>query len=104
MITPELLARAVASFVTGPQGTEFLASLPLYGEAGTVRKIGSDSAARGHLRAKSGSIERVKCYTGVVNAASGARFVFAIMANNFEGPASALYPSFNGLFEAMVSL
>jgi D-alanyl-D-alanine carboxypeptidase/D-alanyl-D-alanine-endopeptidase (penicillin-binding protein 4) len=104
MITPELLARAVALFVNGEYGEAFLDSLPVAGESGTVRKIALDGDASGRLHVKSGHIERVKCYTGVVDAISGQRFVFAVMANNYHGESSPISEGIATLFDAMVGM
>jgi serine-type D-Ala-D-Ala carboxypeptidase/endopeptidase (penicillin-binding protein 4) len=102
MITPELLARVNASVLTGPYGAVFRASLPVAGESGTLRKIGSQT--QGRIRAKSGTIERVKCYLGLVEAASGQEFIFSVMVNNYDGPIAPVFAGMSELFEALAGL
>ncbi|NNC89464.1 MAG: D-alanyl-D-alanine carboxypeptidase/D-alanyl-D-alanine-endopeptidase [Akkermansiaceae bacterium] len=67
----------------------FRASLPVAGKSGTLRSIGRETAAAGRVRAKSGSIDRVKCYAGYIHARSGRRFAFALLINNYT---AELYP------------
>lgn len=103
MITPELLARANASFLTGPHGTLYRASLPVVGESrSTLRRI--QTSGQAEIRAKSGSVERVKAYTGVVTAADGSEYVFAIMVNNYQGPYSRISAEVGAVFEALSDL
>ncbi|MGI8604043.1 MAG: D-alanyl-D-alanine carboxypeptidase/D-alanyl-D-alanine-endopeptidase [Verrucomicrobiales bacterium] len=104
MITPELLTRAVAAFVSGEHGDLFLASLPVAGESGTLEKVAANTAARGHIRAKSGHVERVKCYAGIVETASGKRLVFAIMVNNYDGSSDPISDGIDAVFEAMAEM
>lgn len=101
MITPELMARSLASVVSGPHGSDFLDSLPEIGTPGsTLRKI--DSTGPAVIHAKSGSIERVKGYTGIIAPADGgARYCFAILINNYDGSYDeAVGPRLDELFEA----
>jgi D-alanyl-D-alanine carboxypeptidase/D-alanyl-D-alanine-endopeptidase (penicillin-binding protein 4) len=42
-----------------------------------------NTAAANNVRAKSGFISRVRCYTGYVSTKSGKRLCFAMMANNY---------------------
>ena len=61
----------------------FSTSLPLSGKSGTLRSIGRGTASEGRVRAKSGSIERVRAYCGYIKARSGKRYAFALLLNNF---------------------
>ncbi len=104
MITPELLARAQALFASGKTGADYVASLPVVGEGGsTLRRLGA-TGGPSLVHAKSGSVERVKCYTGVVVREGAPRFVFAVMCNNYDGSTAALYPGLGALFEALAGL
>ncbi len=105
MITPELLARATAAFVTGPHGADFLASLPVLGESrSTLRRLRS-ARADTLIRAKSGTVERVKGYAGVVISGSGRRFVFAVLVNNYDGPYDQhVGPGMQSLFDSLSGL
>jgi D-alanyl-D-alanine carboxypeptidase/D-alanyl-D-alanine-endopeptidase (penicillin-binding protein 4) len=63
----------------------FFESLPRPGESGTMRHMMKKTEAIGRLRAKSGTLTRVKCYSGYVSTLSGKQVVFSAMANNFTG-------------------
>ncbi|GMT44642.1 MAG: D-alanyl-D-alanine carboxypeptidase DacC [bacterium] len=60
-------------------------SLPVAGQEGTVEEMFKGSAAAGNLRAKSGTIDRVKAYTGYVTSRSGREIIFSMIVNNFSG-------------------
>lgn len=105
MITPESLARALAVFATGAWGEEFRRSLPGAGRSGTLQKVAAGGLAVGRIRAKSGHIERVKCYTGLVEGGAGGDFVFAIMLNNPDASStSGLRGGIDRLFAALAGL
>jgi D-alanyl-D-alanine carboxypeptidase/D-alanyl-D-alanine-endopeptidase (penicillin-binding protein 4) len=62
----------------------FYESLPIAGVSGTMRGFGKGSFAENNLRAKSGSIERVRSHTGYVKTRSGHLLSFSIIANNYD--------------------
>lgn len=62
----------------------FYSTLPIAGRNGTLRSIGRGSASDGRVHGKSGTLDRVKCYCGYINAYSGKRYAFAIMFNHFD--------------------
>ncbi len=61
-------------------------SLPVAdsGHRGTMDEIFTGTPAEGNLRAKSGTIDRVKAYTGFVTSRSGRKIIFSMMVNNFS--------------------
>jgi serine-type D-Ala-D-Ala carboxypeptidase/endopeptidase (penicillin-binding protein 4) len=63
----------------------FFESLPEPGKSGTMRNMMKKTEAIGRLRAKSGTLTRVKCYSGYVTTISGKELVFSAMTNNFSG-------------------
>jgi D-alanyl-D-alanine carboxypeptidase/D-alanyl-D-alanine-endopeptidase (penicillin-binding protein 4) len=63
-------------------------SLPLAGKEGTLTAVFRDPAFEYRLRAKSGSMERVRCYAGYFTTVSGKEMTFSILTNNFTGPSS----------------
>lgn len=60
----------------------FLSSLPVAGKTGTLRSIGDKTKIAGNLKAKSGTMTRIKSYAGYVTSASGRNLAFAIVINN----------------------
>ncbi len=104
MITPELMARANAAVLTGPHGAVFLDSLPAVGASGsTLDKLAASGPAT--IQAKSGTIERVKGYTGVITSTAGPRYCFSILINNYDGSfTESIEPRLEALFEALAQL
>lgn len=62
--------------------TKFLATLPKSGAGGTLEKFCDGTKAEGKVIAKSGSMERIKCYAGYLKDKNGNLNPFAIMVNN----------------------
>jgi D-alanyl-D-alanine carboxypeptidase/D-alanyl-D-alanine-endopeptidase (penicillin-binding protein 4) len=68
----------------------FASSLPLAGRSGSLRNSLKGTVAEGNLRAKSGSLEQVRAYSGYVSNRNGRMLAFSILLNNYEcggGPA-----------------
>ena len=63
---------------------EYYNSMAVAGESGTIEKMFNGSSAEGKLRAKSGTISRVKAYSGYVKSQSGREIAFSMMVNNFS--------------------
>lgn len=61
----------------------FYQSLPASGE-GTLSIFSPESFPNGSLRAKSGSMTRVRCYAGYLKTSSGKNLSFTVMLNNFS--------------------
>ena len=70
--------------------SEYFESLPEAGREGTLKYYFRDDAFISNLRAKSGSMNRVRCYAGYFRTVSGKDMAFAILVNNYAGPATAL--------------
>lgn len=71
------------------QKDAFFCSLPSAG-SGTLSGFSSDFFPNGSLKAKSGSMTRVRCYAGYLNTDSGKNFAFSAMFNHFVGNHSKL--------------
>jgi D-alanyl-D-alanine carboxypeptidase/D-alanyl-D-alanine-endopeptidase (penicillin-binding protein 4) len=82
-ICPEQLLRIMQLQTRSPYFEIFYQSLPIVGQTGTLQNIGKNTIAEGKIRAKSGSMTRVRCYTGYVTTQTGELLVFAVMANNY---------------------
>ena len=76
-------------FKTGENKNIFYASLPSAG-AGTLSGFNSRNFPQESLKAKSGSMSRVRCFAGYLRADSGKTLSFSIMVNHFEGTSSRL--------------
>lgn len=82
----------------------FYRSLPVAGESGTIRKLADSTAAEGNLRAKSGTMSRVRAYAGYVDTKSGNRMAFAMIGNNTQWELSEIRDKFEKLFVLMAEL
>ncbi|WP_298289651.1 D-alanyl-D-alanine carboxypeptidase/D-alanyl-D-alanine-endopeptidase [Thiomonas sp.] len=61
---------------------EFVASLPLAGEDGTLRRHFRDADTAGRIHAKTGSLDGVLTLAGYAQARSGRRYTFAALVND----------------------
>ena len=59
-------------------------SMAIAGETGTLKNMFKGSHAEGKLRAKSGTVSRVKAYSGYVISKSGREIAFSMIVNNFS--------------------
>jgi serine-type D-Ala-D-Ala carboxypeptidase/endopeptidase (penicillin-binding protein 4) len=69
----------------GKYFNEFYSSLPEAGKEGTLKNRFTDPVFESNLRAKSGSMTRVRSYAGYFKSASGKEMIFCILVNNFQG-------------------
>lgn len=82
--------RFFTQLLTFMDGNEaFVESLPRAGD-GTLYQFSKDHFPGNTLEAKSGSMTRVRCYSGYLTTDTGRRLVFSLMFNHFSGSHSAL--------------
>ncbi len=67
-----------------PEAGIFKQSLPTVGSNGTLYVFDEEKFPNGTLRAKSGSMTRVRCYAGFLETRSGKELIFTVMLNNFS--------------------
>lgn len=79
-------------------GQAFLSSLPVAGESGTLRNVCKGQAAHGHMKAKSGSMTRIKSYAGYIEGKNGSTYAFALIVNNYTCSSSALKQKMEKVF------
>ncbi len=90
-VTPAFLARLLFKISEDPTLEKaFSASLPVAGVSGTLRSWLRNSPAQGKIFAKSGTMERVRAFTGYVTTIRGQRRAFAIIINNYEGSSTTI--------------
>ncbi|MDC0231263.1 D-alanyl-D-alanine carboxypeptidase/D-alanyl-D-alanine-endopeptidase [Aureispira] len=63
---------------------DFYNQLAIAGRTGTLKNICRNSAAENNIRAKSGSMNRIRSYTGYVTTKSGKMLSFSIIVNNYS--------------------
>lgn len=78
----------------------FSNSLPPAGE-GTLKSFNTDKFHDNSLRAKSGSMTRVRCYAGYLKTESGKKYAFSFMFNQFSGTHSKLVSEIENLLSEL---
>jgi serine-type D-Ala-D-Ala carboxypeptidase/endopeptidase (penicillin-binding protein 4) len=83
------------------QYAEFKKTLPVAGKSGTLSSVCKGQAAAGRIFAKSGTMNRIKAYSGYVETSSGKNLAFAIIVNNHSIPSADLVKKMEAVFNAM---
>jgi len=84
-ITSRSMAEMLVHMINRPDDSDcFYNSLPRAG-TGTLKSSFNSVLFSGRLRAKSGSMTRVRSYAGYLTAQSGREFAFCILVSNFSG-------------------
>ena len=79
----------------------FLATLPVAARSGTLAMRLRGTAAAGNVHAKTGSMSNVRALSGYVTSADGEALAFAVLANNFPGPAGPILAVIDRLVEQL---
>ena len=88
-VTPSFLSQVLKYMYHSKNSESFIKSLPSAGE-GTLSSFSNTTFPDNKLRAKSGSMTRVRCYSGYIICDSGRTVIFSIMVNHFAGTHSQL--------------
>ncbi len=80
-----------------PMAPEFLSSMGIAAEDGTLQFRMDGTEAERRLRGKTGTLENVSALSGYVQTLGGERFAFSIVANDFAGRASRVVPALDAL-------
>lgn len=81
---------------------DFLSTLPLAGCSGTLSGVCKNQLGHGKIRAKSGTLNRVKAYSGYIDSDSGKKIAFALIVNNFNCSSSYVVEQMEKVFNVMV--
>jgi D-alanyl-D-alanine carboxypeptidase/D-alanyl-D-alanine-endopeptidase (penicillin-binding protein 4) len=84
-----------------PNYSDFLSTLPLAGCSGTLSGICKNQLGHGKIKAKSGTMNRVKAYSGYVDSDTGKKIAFAIIVNNFNSSSSNVVDQMEKIFNVM---
>lgn len=84
-VSPRFLTILLEYMQKSKNATVFFESLPIAGEEGTLRSFMANTAYKGKIRAKSGSIGGVQSFAGYLTAKGGKRYAFSIVVNKFNG-------------------
>lgn len=89
-------------FTKSSQKQDFVRSLAKTGE-GTLIYWDPEEFPGGTLKAKSGSMTRIRCYAGYLEVDSGKTVAFSIMVNHFSGSQSKIIHQIDDLLYALKS-
>jgi D-alanyl-D-alanine carboxypeptidase/D-alanyl-D-alanine-endopeptidase (penicillin-binding protein 4) len=81
-ITPRTMARAIDAALDGPHAPEVLASLPVAGVDGTMRRRLKGTPAEGWARLKTGTLRNVAALAGTVRDTEGDTWVVVAIVNH----------------------
>lgn len=85
-LSPEAIVRVLAAVQMRPDFDVYLHALPVAGVDGTIRDRMRGTAAEGRLRAKTGTLDRVRALSGYVTTADGRQLLVSILVNNQTAP------------------
>ncbi|MFP5470776.1 MAG: D-alanyl-D-alanine carboxypeptidase/D-alanyl-D-alanine-endopeptidase [Bacteroidia bacterium] len=83
-LSPNTMIRILELMYLSENKEAFQNSLPVAGKSGTLINMLKDTHAENNLKAKSGSMTRVRTYAGYVKSKSGRNLAFVIMVNNYS--------------------
>jgi D-alanyl-D-alanine carboxypeptidase/D-alanyl-D-alanine-endopeptidase (penicillin-binding protein 4) len=81
----------------------FLNTLPVAGISGTLAKVCSGEDGHGRIKAKSGTLTRVKAYSGYVESKSGKKIAFSMSIHNFTCSRNEIVPLMEPVLNAMAT-
>ncbi|WP_321372892.1 D-alanyl-D-alanine carboxypeptidase/D-alanyl-D-alanine-endopeptidase [uncultured Draconibacterium sp.] len=93
-VSPEFFTQFLTVMATNEA---FVESLPVAGK-GTFKRFDTKQLPGKTLQAKSGSMTRVRCYSGYLTTDKGNKLVFSFMFNHFAGSHSNLIKEIEQLF------
>lgn len=94
-ITPDVMTRWLRSLAEAPAGSEFIQSLAVAGEEGTLRKRFKGAKLRNEVRAKSGYIREVRTLSGYVTSPDGHRLAFSVLCDHLPSGTDARAKDFH---------
>lgn len=101
--TRELVRLLVFMKSKGKYFSEYFASLPDAGKEGTLKNYFKDPIFDMNLRAKSGSMTRVRSFAGYFTTKSGKKMVFSIIINNYSGPSTKIVSEIEDNIRELIS-
>jgi D-alanyl-D-alanine carboxypeptidase/D-alanyl-D-alanine-endopeptidase (penicillin-binding protein 4) len=81
---------------------EYYNSLPEAGKDGTLKNYFNDPLFDSRIRAKSGTMSRVKSSAGYFKTLSGKEMIFSIIVNNFTGPSTNIVKHIEDILKEII--
>ena len=82
--------------------TDYFSSLPDAGKEGTLKNYFRDPVFSSRLKAKSGTLTRVKSYAGYFTTTRGKQMIFSIIINNYTGPVTNIINGIEELIKEII--
>lgn len=82
LVTPQSVAQLLGYALRQPWGRDFVSTLPVAGQDGTLENRMRGTAAAGQIHAKTGLVEHVNSLSGYATTRRGAHLLFSIFSNN----------------------
>jgi D-alanyl-D-alanine carboxypeptidase/D-alanyl-D-alanine-endopeptidase (penicillin-binding protein 4) len=102
-VSPQFFTAVLNYMNASSNKKQFSNSLPSAGK-GTLSRFNSQLFPENSLKAKSGSMTRVRCYSGYLKLDSGKKVSFSIMVNHFSGSHTKLVGEIEKLLIELKSL
>ncbi|MDC1202356.1 D-alanyl-D-alanine carboxypeptidase, partial [Salibacteraceae bacterium] len=83
-MTAEAMTGILALAYRSDVKEDFLGSLPVAGQSGTLARYFKETKADGNVRAKSGTMSGVRNYAGYLTNRHGETVAFCIMLNDYD--------------------
>jgi serine-type D-Ala-D-Ala carboxypeptidase/endopeptidase (penicillin-binding protein 4) len=103
-ITPNNMTDVLSAMVSEKSFAAFYESIPIVGVSGTVQNLAKKSKAVGNARAKSGSIDGVRAYSGYFTNRNGELMCFSMMLNKYNSAYGSATRELEKLIILMVEL
>jgi D-alanyl-D-alanine carboxypeptidase/D-alanyl-D-alanine-endopeptidase (penicillin-binding protein 4) len=103
LVTPAATVQLLIYAARQPWGSAFEESLPVSGVDGSLSDRFQKTPAVGLIHAKTGSLSHVNALSGYGQTQSGKRFVFSILCNTHNLPASKVLGAMDAVVKLLVS-
>ncbi|MBA3854006.1 MAG: D-alanyl-D-alanine carboxypeptidase/D-alanyl-D-alanine-endopeptidase [Gemmatimonas sp.] len=103
-VSPQAIVHILDHMRTSPEFDAWYQSLPVAGVDGTLRDRMRGTLAAGNVRAKTGTLDRVRALSGYVTTADGQVLLFSMLANNHPVPTREVERVQDALLAALASL
>jgi D-alanyl-D-alanine carboxypeptidase/D-alanyl-D-alanine-endopeptidase (penicillin-binding protein 4) len=100
--TRELVNLLIYMKSRGTYFPEYYSSLPEAGKEGTLTDYFKDPVFNSRLKAKSGSMTRVRSYAGYLTTLSGKEMIFSIIVNNYTGPSQKVISDIEEIIKEII--
>jgi D-alanyl-D-alanine carboxypeptidase/D-alanyl-D-alanine-endopeptidase (penicillin-binding protein 4) len=102
LVTPASVVALLRYTAAQSWGADYLASLPIAGQDGTLAEQLKGTPAAGRIQAKTGTLEHAKAMAGYATTLSGRRVIFALFASDYTRKGSEAANLLDAICRAIV--